>query len=245
MSLTLQVGEHANWEWHGITFHADTLIMLWIASFVLILLALLTKRKLTERPGRLQAAAEVVIEGLSDLPKSQMGERGMKYLPFIGTIFLLILTCNWLEAIPFNQFYDLLFTGWLGRPHGLELAAPTSDLNTTLGLALTAFTASVFFGIRERGGSYFKHFLQPVFLFLPINLIEELSKPFSLAIRLFGNIFAKVVILLILIKLIPFPLLYPLPVVMLSLFLGLIQAFIFSLLTTLYISNATTAHDHS
>ncbi|MFH0886683.1 MAG: F0F1 ATP synthase subunit A, partial [bacterium] len=157
------------------------------------------------------------------------------------TLFFFILTCNWLEAIPFNQLYDLIIKPIIGRPAHMELAAPTSDLNTTVALALMVFTFSIYAGIRERGWGYFKHFFEPMFLFLPINIMEEISKPFSLSIRLFANIFAKVIILLILIKLLAFPFAYPIPLIMLSIFIGFIQAFIFALLTTVYLSLATSA----
>lgn len=224
----------------GLAFHADTIIsmlivsgiILFLAAFVRVFLALHSKKKITS----LQAAAEMILEALAGLPASVMGKSGEKYIPLISTLFIFILISNWFALVPVNAVYSLFFDKWLGAIP--EITAPTTDLNFTAGLALVVFFSTHFFGIIEKKGAYFLRFLKPYFFFLPINIMEEVAKPFSLALRLFGNMFGKETILLILISLTVFPIIYPLPILALSLFIGLIQAYIFALLTTFYIGGA-------
>ena len=239
LNIASFIGEHYIWKIGALAFHADTLIMCWIASGILLTITLLVRLNLRERRiGWVQSAAEVTVEALMGMTESQLGKRAKTFFPLVATLFLFIITCNWLEAIPFNQLYDLLLKPIIGRPHGLELSAPTSDLNTTAALALIVFVVSLGAGIMIRRAKYFRHFIEPIFVFLPINLMEEVSKPFSLAIRLFANIFSKVIILLLLVELLAFPLGYPVPLTILSLFIGSIQAFIFALLASFYIGMA-------
>ncbi len=221
----LEIGIHPEWHWHGWTFHADTLISVWIVSAVLILLALVVRFALRKRPGLFQSAVELGIEGTEGILFERLGEKGIKYLPFIATLFLFILFSNWLGMLP------------------LELKSPTADLNTTAGLALLTIFLVQIFGMREKGLlRYFKRFFEPSPFLFPLNVIEELAKPLSLSIRLFGNIFSKETILVILTGLMVLPLFYPIPILALSLLIGAIQAYIFMILAVFYISMAFEGH---
>jgi F-type H+-transporting ATPase subunit a len=209
-------------------------IIISLAAFVRVFIILYSKKKLTY----VQTAAEMILEALRGLPFSVIGKSGEKYVPLISTLFIFILFSNWFALVPVNAVYSLFFEKWLGKIP--EITAPTTDLNFTAGLALVVFFSTHFFGIMEKRGAYFSRYFKPFFFFLPINIMEELAKPFSLALRLFGNMFGKETILLILISLTVFPVIYPLPILALSLFIGLIQAYIFALLTTFYIGGAVS-----
>lgn len=242
MKHEVEIGLHPHWHFWGLTFNADTLISLWIVSAVLIVLAIIAnwglRKNSSYKPGLFQSALELMVEAFKNLVVGLMGEMGLKYLPVVGTLFLFILFSNWFEVIPFSPIYATFFEKTFGRLP--ELTAPTSDLNVTAGLAVFSFLISQYYGVRENGLKYFKHFVAPYFVFLPLNLLEMLARPFSLAIRLFGNIFAKEVIIVILVSLLIFPILYPIPILALSVLLGAIQAYIFALLTTVYIAAAVS-----
>ena len=217
----LEVGVHPHWQFHNLTFNADTLISMWIVSLFLVVLAVIVRFTLRIRPGRFQCGVELGMESLLGMVTEKLSEEGKKYLPFVGTLFLFILASNWLGVLP------------------LELEAPTADLNTTVALALLTITLVQIFGIIEKGVLKYLHkFIEPNPVFLPLNIMEELAKPVSLAIRLFGNIFSKETILTILTGLMALPLIYPIPILALGVLVGAIQAYVFALLAVFYISMA-------
>ena len=215
------IGVHPEWHLHGWVFHSDTLISAWIVSAVLIGFAIFVRVIMKMKPGLVQSAVELLVIGLDGMLLDRMGKKGRKYFPFVATIFLFILCSNWLGVMP------------------LELKPPTADLNTTAGLALLTIFLVQAFGMIEKGPiSYFKRFFEPNPAFFLLNVIEEIAKPLSLALRLFGNIFGKETILVILSGLVALPLLFPIPILALSLLIGAIQAYIFMLLAIFYISMA-------
>lgn len=221
----LHIGVHPEWHIYGQTLHSDTLISAWIVSAILISIAVLIRGAIRMRPGIIQSGVEMGVEGLTETLTDKIGTKGRKYFPFIATLFLFIITSNWLGILPF------------------ELKPPTADLNTTVGLALLTMFLVQVFGMIEKGPiSYFKRFFEPNPVFFPLNVIEELAKPLSLSIRLFGNIFSKETILVILTGLTMFPLIYPIPILALGLLVGAIQAYIFMLLSIFYISMAVEGH---
>ena len=221
----IQIGIHPQWQLFGLVFHADTLISAWIVSFVLIALAVFIRVVISSRPGLVQSAVELGAENLKELLIERIGKNGLKYFPFIATLFLFIITSNWLGILPF------------------DLKPPTADLNTTAGLALLTIFLVQVFGMIEKGPiRYFKRYFEPNPVFFPLNVIEELAKPVSLSIRLFGNIFSKETIIVILSGLVALPLIYPIPILALSLLIGAIQAYIFMLLAVFYISMALEGH---
>jgi F-type H+-transporting ATPase subunit a len=222
---TAHIGIHPEWHWLGQTFHSDTLISAWIVSAILIAAAVFIRSLLKMNPGLVQSAAELGAEGLNSTLADKLGEKGKKYFAYTATLFLFIITSNWLGILP------------------LELKPPTADLNTTAGLALLTIFLVQVFGMIEKGPiMYFKRFFEPNPVFFPLNVIEELAKPLSLSIRLFGNIFSKETIILILTGLVALPLIYPIPILALSLLIGAIQAYIFMLLSIFYISMAVEGH---
>jgi F-type H+-transporting ATPase subunit a len=146
-----------------------------------------------------------------------------RYIPFLGTLFSFIASANLLTIVP-----------------GYE--PPTGSLSTTAALALCVFIAVPVFGIRQRGWrGYLDSYLQPTAIMLPFNIISELSRSLALAVRLFGNMMSGAMILAILLTITPF--LFPVAMSALGLLTGMVQAYIFSILATVYIAAATGAGD--
>lgn len=165
---------------------------------------------------------------LIDFFEGIMGEkRAKQYLPILCTFFLLILLSNYSGILPMAG-------------HLPGLAAPTSTISVTAGFAIVVFFCTHFFGIKEKGFGYFKHFLQPVAFLLPLMIIEELVRPLSLSLRLYGNIFGEEMVTAQLFQMAPF--LVPLVMQALGLLMGLVQAFVFTLLTAVYLGGATADH---
>lgn len=204
------------------------------AAFVLVLLsaaAVVINRRyrnpeehLVPPPrGGLGNIFEVILEGVMSLMRQTMGERAPRYFPLITTLFIYILTCNLLGVVP----------GFL---------PPTDNINTNLACALTVFFYYNVMGIREHGfKNYLRHFMGPIVwlgpLMLVIELISHLVRPVSLSLRLFGNINGDHLVLSIFQSLVPFPI--PIAFLALGVFVSFIQAFVFSLLATIYIALAT------
>ena len=175
---------------------------------------------------------EFVAEFTTTIAKDQIGESYYKpWIPFVGTLFLFILGCNWAGAlIPWKIIL---------LPEG-ELSAPTNDINTTVALALITSFSYFYAGLRKKGLGYFKRYIQPTPILLPINILEDFTKPLSLSFRLFGNILADELTVSVLVMLVP--LFVPLPIMILGLFASSIQALIFSTLASAYIGEALEDH---
>ncbi|HEY1651474.1 MAG TPA: F0F1 ATP synthase subunit A [Acidimicrobiales bacterium] len=205
-----------------------------IAAAILLTLGFLMRRKATSGvPGKLQLFWEVLVEQVSDLAESAIGSNGRKFVGLGITVFLFILICNWLAFIP------------SGDP-GI-LAPPTGDVNLPLALAVIVIFLVHWNSVKARGGrGYFKHYAQPYAALTPINIIEELTKPITLTFRLFGNIFSGVLMIAVIVTLIPpyaswigLAVWKPFD----ELFIGAIQAFIFALLTIIYLGMATSTDE--
>ena len=200
----------------------DYIVMCLIVAAVLILFFGLASRRLNLIPSKLQGFLELIIQTFENLLVEIIGERGKKYLPLIATIGLFILVCNLLGLVP-------------------GLMSPTSKLNVTLGCALVVFFYYHWQGIKTQGlFKYLKHFTGPIPLLapllLPIEIISHFSRPVSLSIRLFGNIFAEELLIIVIASIIPF--FVPLPFMAIALFTATIQAFVFVLLSCIYIGGA-------
>lgn len=198
-----------------------TIVTTWGLMMVLSVGAWLITRKLRDdvEISRWQNVLEVIVLGIRD----QISEVGLsqasRYLPFIGTLFLFIATANLATILP-----------------GYE--APTGSLSTTAALALCVFVAVPAYGIMARGvPGYLKGYFHPTFLMLPFNIISELSRTLALAVRLFGNIMSGALVMGIVLALVP--LFFPILLKALELLTGLVQAYIFSILATVYIAAAT------
>ncbi|MBN1222904.1 MAG: F0F1 ATP synthase subunit A [Candidatus Aminicenantes bacterium] len=204
----------------------DYIVMcLFVALFLMLFLGI-SARKLSFVPSRRQSFLELVLGAFEGLLVDTIGEVGKKYLPLIATVGLFILCANLIGLIP----------GFM---------SPTSKLNVTAGCALVVFVYYHWQGIRAQGLlKYLKHFAGPVPLLaplmIPIEVISHFSRPVSLSIRLFGNIFAEEVLIVIMASIIPFFL--PLPFMAIAIFTAVIQSFVFVLLACIYIAGAV-AHE--
>jgi F-type H+-transporting ATPase subunit a len=235
-SGTITIGDH-----HGVvhvagmTIYLDVVWTTLIAAAIVLGLGLRMRAKATSGvPGKLQLIWELLVEQVTDLAQSAIGPEG---IPFVGlglTIGLFVLVCNWLAFIP---------TGDPGY-----LAPPTGDVNLPLALALIVFFTVHYNSVKARGlGGYFKHYAQPYAALTPINIIEEITKPITLTFRLFGNIFSGVLMITVIVTLIP-PYLSWIGLAVWKpfdeLFIGAIQAFIFGLLTIMYLGMGMARDSH-
>nr|YP_009398249.1 ATP synthase CF0 subunit IV [Thaumatella adunca]ARW67435.1 ATP synthase CF0 subunit IV [Thaumatella adunca] len=229
---SVEVGKHLYWKIGSYNIHGQVFIVSWIVIAVLITLSFVGTRKLQRIPGQLQNFMEFILEFLQDISKNQIGEHEYRiWLPYISTIFLFILGSNWAGAlIPWKL---------INLPEG-ELAAPTNDINTTVALSLLTSLAYFYAGLSKNGLGYFLRYVEPTPVLLPINILEDFTKPLSLSFRLFGNILADELVVSVFTLLVP--ILIPLPVMILGLFASSIQALIFSTLSAAYIGEALEGH---
>jgi F-type H+-transporting ATPase subunit a len=195
--------------------------MTFFVVLLVLLLGSIALRKNAEVPGRTQNAIEVFVKAVYNMCDDVMGVEGRPYIPFIFGIGLYVGISNLLGLVP----------GFL---------APTSNLNSTAAPAIVVFFVYQYIGIKKHGVHYIKHFLGPVSWLAPlmfvIEIIGHLARPLSLSVRLFGNIFGEDLVILILFILVPF--LVPLPMFFLSVFTSALQAYVFMMLTMIYISGA-------
>lgn len=219
--MRLSPDQRIFWQHGWITLNL-TIVTTWALMLLLVIAAkLITRRLKTDlRISRWQTVLEMLVLSM----KNQVAEIGLrrpeKYLGFIGTLFLFIATANLCVILPWYE-------------------PPTGSLSTTAALAISVFVAVPFYGIAENGlRSYLRSYLQPTFIMLPFNIISELSRTLALAVRLFGNIMSGGVIIAILLSIAPF--FFPVIMNALGLLTGMVQAYIFSVLATVYIAAATS-----
>jgi F-type H+-transporting ATPase subunit a len=228
----VSVGQHWYWQLGSFSVHGQVLITSWIVFVVLLVISLLGNQNLKSIPEGLQNLTEYVTEFIRDLAKTQIGEEEyVKWVPFLGTIFLFIFVSNWSGALVPWRILEL--------PNG-ELAAPTNDINTTVALALLTSIAYFYAGFSKKGLGYFKRYISPAAFLLPINVLEDFTKPLSLSFRLFGNILADELVVGVLITLVP--LVIPIPIMLLGLFTSAIQALVFATLAGAYIGESIEDH---
>lgn len=228
----VEVGQHLYWQIGNFEVHAQVLITSWIVMGILLILAFACTRQLETIPNGSQNLVEYILEFIRDLTRTQIGEEEYRpWVPFIGTMFLFIFVSNWSGALLPWRLIEL--------PHG-ELAAPTNDINTTVALALLTSVAYFYAGLNKKGLSYFGKYIQPTPVLLPINILEDFTKPLSLSFRLFGNILADELVVAVLISLVP--LVVPIPMMFLGLFTSAIQALIFATLAAAYIGESMEGH---
>jgi F-type H+-transporting ATPase subunit a len=223
-----EVGKHFYWDIAGYLVHGQVLVVIWFVILVLLILSFLGTSKIDRIPSGMQNFMEVAVDFVTDIARNQLGESFYKdWIPFIGTLFFFIFGCNWAGAVIPWKLIEL--------PEG-ELAAPTNDINTTVALALLTSLAYFYAGFSKKGLGYFKRYIQPIPLLLPINILEDFTKPLSLSFRLFGNVLADELTVSVLTSLVP--LVIPLPIMLLGIFAGSVQALIFSTLAAAYIAEA-------
>jgi F-type H+-transporting ATPase subunit a len=237
----IEVGQHRTAEWFGYTINIDTVESSAIAAVIVIGLALLLRAKVTSSgvPGGVQLFFEAITVQMRDQIESAIGMRIAPFvLPLAVTLFIYILISNWLSVLPL-QYSDN------GKNTEL-LSSAAADINYVLALALFVFVCYHAAGIWRRGiiGHPLKVLKGHVAVLAPINLVEELAKPISLSLRLFGNIFAGGILVSLIALFPPYILWAPNAIwKTFDLFVGAIQAFIFALLTILYFSQSMELED--
>jgi F-type H+-transporting ATPase subunit a len=228
----LDVGHHLYWQLGNFRLHGQVFLTSWFVIGLLLIASIAATRNIQRIPSGTQNLMEYALEYIRDLTKNQIGEKEYRpWVPFIGTLFLFIFVSNWSGALlPWKLIH---------LPSG-ELAAPTNDINTTVALALLTSLAYFYAGFRKRGLGYLAKYIQPTPILLPINILEDFTKPLSLSFRLFGNILADELVVGVLVLLVPF--IIPMPVMLLGLFTSAIQALVFATLAAVYIGEAIEGH---
>ncbi len=204
---------------HKAAINLEVVLMSWIVFFILIVFGYLAARKRALVPRPMQVLGELLIDQLYSLTEDALDKEGAKkYGPLVCALFLFLLISNWLGIIP-------------------HLEEPTKDLNTPLSLGLMGFAIAHYAGIKSKGfKAYVKEYFQPIFFMMPLNVIGELAKIVSISFRLFGNIMGGSIIILVVSHLTYSLVLPPFLFAFFGLFVGTIQAFVFTMLTIVYIS---------
>ena len=212
-------------HWSFVHLNA-TIVYTWAVMLLLILTGWLVTRKIQEDGprGPWQNALEATVTGIrGQIREVAGGQGGDEYIPFAGTLFLFIAVSNTLDVVP----------GW---------HAPTGSLSTTAALAGCVAVSVPVFGIRKSGlRGYLRHYCSPTFLMAPFHLMSEFSRTIALAVRLFGNIMSGSMVVALLLAIVP--LFIPVLMQVLGLLIGLIQAYIFSILATVYIAAAVRSQE--
>ena len=206
-------------------FHGETVLVSFLVICSLSCAFFFTSRNLKQVPDSVQNFVEMAYEFVKNIAFASLGPAHFReFLPFTATLFFFVLGSNWSGALIPWKFFEL--------PSG-ELAAPTNDINTTSCLAILTSVTYFIAGFKFKGLRYFARYIKPSVFLLPINIIEDFTKPLSLNFRLFGNIVADELTVSVLCSLLP--IFVPLPIMVLGLFAGSIQALIFSTLAAAYI----------
>ena len=207
---------------YGITINIEAVLMSWIAYSALIVFGLLATRKRDLIPRPLQVVGELLVGQLYQLTEDAMDkEKAEKYGPLVVSLFLFLVLSNWLGVLP-------------------HLDEPTKDLNTPLALGIMGFVIAHYVGIKSKGfKAYVSEYFQPFFIMMPLNIIGEVAKIVSISFRLFGNIMGGSIIILVVSYLSYSLILPPFLNAFFGLFVGTIQAFVFTMLTIVYISVQT------
>jgi len=202
------------------TVNYITVLMTWVVMAIIIVSAALIARRLKEVPGRVQLIVELLARFFDGLVKDALARDDRAYLPLIGTLFIFLILSNWIGIIP-----------------GLE--EPTKDINTPLSLGVMGFFIWHVSGVRAKGViEYVKEFFQPIFFMMPLNAVGELAKVISISFRLFGNIMGGAIIIIVVSHLLMFLVVPILLNGFFGVFVGSVQAFVFTMLFLTYTSVA-------
>lgn len=249
----IEIGKHWVATFPGLgNFHADTVLFAGLIMVILLLAFAGLAQTVNKLPSQESGHVGTVLEGVVDFCQGMIhdfiGPNASPYIWFIGSIFVFILTANWLALLPWKA-WEIWFGEPLKNAFSLPFVpvyeAPTSDLNMTLGMALVTLVLYWYFGIKHNGiGGFLGHhwFAKPWPLF-PLRMLEDVTRPVSLALRLFANITAGHVIGMVLLLLTYFAI--PAIMLPLELFVGAVQAFVFAVLSAAYIGTAAADHSHA
>jgi F-type H+-transporting ATPase subunit a len=228
-----------------------TVTMTWIIMATLVGASWLITRRLEYIPGKRQSSLELFVGLWESICVQSLGQRGRKFVPFIGSVFIFVLTANWIGILPSVWKIHAGIERLFHIPEWFQIEEPTRDLNTTLGLGIICFVTAQLCGIRYKGTkNYFRELTQPFIFMLPINVVGEFGKLISHSFRLFGNIMGGAVILIVgtgilfefikptVVGMICAPgIVIPLGMnIFFGLFIGLVQAFVFAMLAITYIA---------
>jgi F-type H+-transporting ATPase subunit a len=207
---------------HGKNIIPNHIVFAILATIIIVVFFKLAAKNLSIFPGKMQVVLESIYKFFRGLVDDMIGHEGRKFIPVLATLGLFIAVSNIMGLLP-------------------EMESPTANLNTTVGCAIFVFFYYHYQGVKKHGvWGYIKTFMGPVWwlawLFLPIEVVSHFSRPLSLSMRLFGNIFGEDLVIIIIASLVPF--VAPLPVMALALFTSLLQAFIFVMLSTIYLAGA-------
>ena len=209
----------------GILDVTGEVITMWIMLLVIALLSLIVKKNLKERPGKFQNIIETGIEYLDNFFSDILGKKkSRKYFTFLASLFIFIIFSNYSGLIPGVGLTDYV-------------KAPTASLSVTAALGVVTFLFLQISGIRHNAKHYFKHFVKPMFFMLPLLVLDEIIKPASLALRLYGNIFGEETVTEELYHI--FPIGAPVVMMVLSLLFCALQAIVFTMLVSIYLDEVT------
>jgi F-type H+-transporting ATPase subunit a len=251
LEIDIKPGEHPEGHLFGMTFNLDTIWVTVVAGAIVVALGFWAKSKLTEKtddhvPTKIQLVWETIITEVTAQVEANLGKVNPFVIPLATALFFFILTANWLEVIPTELNHDVHL-----------LPSPTADTNLTYAMAIMVMVGVWTFSIRERGfKGWVKHYFEPVPWMFPLEVLQDLLKPVTLALRLFGNIFAGGIMLALIAGMVSLaPANIPVGSVLTivfsiiwklfdTIFLGGLQAFIFALLTVLYFGMAGAHGEH-
>ena len=212
---------------HPVAFNMDTLVTMWAAMLFLLVVSFIATRNLSIFPSKLQYIFESILGYFKNLTDGMIGKDGKKHFPLIASLFLFIVTANLMGQLPFKALE--LKSG--------ELASPTNDINLTAGLAVIVLVYYVTAGLIKKKGRFFLHEFSFVgIISMLVELLEMITRPLTLALRLFGNILAGEILIGALLALIACGL--PLPIMFFEVLVACVQALVFTMLTTVYIATA-------
>jgi F-type H+-transporting ATPase subunit a len=230
----VSVGEQYYWQIGSMHVHGQVLVTTWVVFGLILTVCVTTTTELStsanefkQQAGSKQNFIEYFVEFIRDIASTQIHSNPMEWVPFLGSLFVFIFVSNWAGSLIPWRIIEL--------PNG-ELGAPTNDINTTTALSLLVSVSYFYAGLRKKGVSYFKRYIEPTPILLPVNILEDFTKPLSLSFRLFGNILADELVVAVLLSLVP--LVVPIPLIFLGLFTSAIQALIFSTLAGAYVGEA-------
>jgi F-type H+-transporting ATPase subunit a len=250
LAIEIHPGEHPEGHAFGMTFNLDTIWVTVVAGLIVIVMGFVAKAHLTKEtddhiPTKIQLVWETIIKEVTTQVEANLGKVNPFVIPLAVALFFFILVANWIEVIPTELNTETHL-----------LPSPTADTNLTYAMAILVMVGVWTFSIRERGlKGFVKHYFEPVWWMFPLEILQDLLKPVTLALRLFGNIFAGGIMLGLIAGMVSLaPAHIPVGSVLTivfsviwklfdTMFLGGLQAFIFALLTVLYFGMAGAGHD--